>query len=432
MSRHLQVLHALLSIPFVSYVAGCDPISTRTSQGTVGEPDSAGNQTLDAAVDAELADAGPDALDASRDPDANSDAAVCVEGTRRCNGLDAEECQDGVYRVLFSCPATQSCLDAACVLTPPPPGPCDTRECGPNGAGGLCGVCGPGERCDDAGQCVTDCIPECDGRECGSNGCGGTCGACPAGTTCSEARQCEPLACIPQCAGRECGGDGCGGACGACGDNENCVSGQCVWDGCGCGNRVCGVDPCGNSCGTCGDGEACVAGACEVVVLSCVELIDCVYGAEGCASEPTEEAFQSCADGCYATSTEASVAELESYVGCLAQCPERDGDPATTEDDLQSDRCIYSNCSDEQASCVFEVAGTGTCFGIMDCWDTCAQGDEACSLACYDTGTAAAQVALVGLVNCAAVECPDGSADACIDEALVGRCAIFAEMCLNN
>ncbi len=169
-----------------------------------------------------------------------------------------------------------------------------------------------------------------------------------------------------------------------------------------------------------------------VETLTCIGLIDCVYAETGCAAAETQEDFDVCVEGCYGRSIEASVMEFETYVSCLEGCPERDGDAATTDDDLVSDRCIYANCSDDQAACWFEGAGSGTCLGIFDCEDTCPEDDGSCLWQCYEAATPAAQAALMGLTNCADIECPEGSPETCVEDAIVGRCAIFAEMCLNN
>lgn len=101
---------------------------------------------------------------------------------------------------------------------------CFGRNCGPDGCGGVCGVCDDGEVCEN-GQCV-ECVPDCDGRECGPDECGGQCGACAAGEQCVDGA-CEG-SCTPDCQGRECGPDGCGGLCGLCTSDERCHDGSCV------------------------------------------------------------------------------------------------------------------------------------------------------------------------------------------------------------
>ncbi len=62
---------------------------------------------------------------------------------------------------------------------------CANKECGDDGAGGICGTCETGNICNNSGQCIT-CTPQCDGKVCGDDGCGGTCGSCQFGSTCGS------------------------------------------------------------------------------------------------------------------------------------------------------------------------------------------------------------------------------------------------------
>jgi len=97
----------------------------------------------------------------------------------------------------------------------------------------------------DDGTCI--CLPDCAGKECGPDGCGGICGLCADGTACVDG-QCP---CEPVCDGFACGDDGCGGSCGQCGGlSEKCLSHICIgngvcndsnnieWDGCGSNGEV--------------------------------------------------------------------------------------------------------------------------------------------------------------------------------------------------
>jgi len=49
----------------------------------------------------------------------------------------------------------------------------------------VCGTCGFGQTCSDAGICI-ECVADCEGRACGGDGCGGSCGACVEGLVCYE------------------------------------------------------------------------------------------------------------------------------------------------------------------------------------------------------------------------------------------------------
>lgn len=110
-------------------------------------------------------------------------------------------------------------------------------ECGiiPNGCGGQlnCGTCDSGEVCE-AGQCVSDCVPNCANKNCGDDGCGGSCGTCTEypNSYCHDSGQCscKPLNCVAE--GYTCGSydSGCGGTteCGSCTTGYNCEAGTCV------------------------------------------------------------------------------------------------------------------------------------------------------------------------------------------------------------
>jgi hypothetical protein len=77
----------------------------------------------------------------------------------------------------------------------------------------------------------TACTPDCNGKQCGPDGCGGVCGVCVAPLKCNETTwQCyDPSACVPNCAGKQCGDDGCGGVCGTCPPGYYCGhTGQCL------------------------------------------------------------------------------------------------------------------------------------------------------------------------------------------------------------
>ena len=171
-----------------------------------------------------------------------------------------DECgPDGCGGLCGICAAGEECILGSCILCVPA---CTNRECGPDTCGGSCGSCAPDESCA-YGQCV-GCTPDCIGRQCGSDGCGGSCGSCGPGESCAGG-QCT---CSPDCVGKECGPDGCGGLCGTCGQgfcNDGVCGSECTPE---CSGRACGPDGCGESCGDCGTGENCgpggaCVGACE-------------------------------------------------------------------------------------------------------------------------------------------------------------------------
>lgn len=188
--------------------------------------------------------------------------ACCdAEGAARCR-LDS--CGEPL-EVVAACP--HGCADGACLACAPA---CGEAECGPDGCGGVCGVCDGGQACVD-GACA--CLPAWTTACCGSARCAlDSCGqitevveACPhgcAGDAC--------LPCVADCDGRVCGPDGCGGSCGDCPDDAVCtVTGACVACVADCDGRVCGPDGCGGSCGACSDGVVCTGdGRCEARLVA--------------------------------------------------------------------------------------------------------------------------------------------------------------------
>lgn len=180
---------------------------------------------------------------------------------------------------------------------------CQGKECGPNGCGGLCGVC-PSPSCCQPGfagtyHCCGLCEPSvnCWGKECGPSGClcwdtnfcesgclemlslpCGQWGECPEGQECKwPDGRCVPCtscgACLPseycsheglclakqgQCADKECGSDGEGGNCGICPPGKACaVDSTCKPSSDPCEERECGPDGHGGICGECGVGQLC-------------------------------------------------------------------------------------------------------------------------------------------------------------------------------
>jgi len=135
---------------------------------------------------------------------------------------------------------------------------CDDKECGPDGCGGICGICPEvAPVCTDQGKCALDCVPDCAGpdgpKQCGSDGCQGSCGECFGLDACVDGA----CVCQPACDGKDCGLDGCGGVCGECvGDQVACIQGHCLCQP-DCDGKDCGPDGCGGLCGdaACPDGD---------------------------------------------------------------------------------------------------------------------------------------------------------------------------------
>ncbi len=138
---------------------------------------------------------------------------------------------------------------------------CDDRQCGDDGCGDVCGECASDRSCNELGICVceftecegvccddgetcndgTCCIPDCDSRECGDNACGGLCGTCGDEKHCDEDGLC---ACSFETCDKEC-----------CSEGQSCVDGSCCTPDCT--GIACGDDSCGGSCGECAEGLSC-------------------------------------------------------------------------------------------------------------------------------------------------------------------------------
>jgi uncharacterized protein (TIGR03382 family) len=135
------------------------------------------------------------------------------------------------------------------------------------------------------------------------------CGSC--GNTCGQNEQCVSGNCIctPDCTGKECGPDGCGGSCGTCTAPFECnPQGQCV---CPAGTQDCsgdcvdlGSDPdhCGSCDNACGAGEDCKNGGC---VAACPDMDGDGFANQACGgtdcndSDPaiSPDAEEICGDG---------------------------------------------------------------------------------------------------------------------------------------
>lgn len=153
---------------------------------------------------------------------------------------------------------------------------------------GSCGMPGGPYKCED-GRCIEDTTikhlcdqPHCDSRECGFDQCGNLCGTCKPGQYCDGTGHCKPIdkGCLerddPGCDGCKCENYVCKQWPKCCTEkwDRTCVvacdhlpSGQkcpqCTVNGmAGCDELQCGLDSCGAFCGGCGPGTYCHKGGC--------------------------------------------------------------------------------------------------------------------------------------------------------------------------
>jgi formylglycine-generating enzyme required for sulfatase activity len=327
----------------------------------------------------------------------NPQTATCVD----C--LNDVDCDDGDNTTV------DSCVNGSCVNCTPD---CDGKECGDDGCGGSCGICGDTYACTvdtcGSGTCIYTLDNACViSEQCFDDGDKGTdfCLECKPvdsssdwtkldnGTTCGENAECQEGACnciaekcveeccdveavcfdggccTPQCDGKECGDDGCGGSCGECtGPQEECVAGQCKCQP-DCEDKACGNDGCVDSCGTCDDGnpcngvETCDLGACVVgESVDCSDVPQCMQAQcnplSGACDLATVGGGQ-CDDGDACTLDDVCAGgECES--GKVLLCS--DGNECTEDSCSSQTGCIYVpaedglGCADGDGECV-----TGMC-----------------------------------------------------------------------
>ena len=256
------------------------------------EEDICGNGTCDDKAGETCATCKVDCFCAPNECCQGQECVVCHEcGDGKCEPDFDEDCASCLADC--GCGCGEECVDADCEFVA-----CEELQCGDDGCGGTCGLCGEGYACED-GVCAYQ--PYCGDELCDIDQ-GEDCSSCPQDCPCTACgEECiESVCTFTACEGVECGDDGCGGVCGYCPDNhecqehicvyvpwcgdgecntdldENCATcpGDCPCEGCGkecvnnackstaCDNKECGDDGCGAECGTCPEDEECVEGLC--------------------------------------------------------------------------------------------------------------------------------------------------------------------------
>ena len=272
---------------------------------------------------------------------------------------------------------------------------CGGKQCGDDGCGGTCGVCGSPNVCGSDFTC--GCVPQCGEMTCGPDPvCGVVCGECDPGSTCFEG----------VCAG--CGAGACGGGCGDCPVGATCVSevedgmGSCV---------PCGASECGLDCGPCPEGLECVDDICVGDALStCTDVVLCVAYCD--------DIDEGCIDGCYAAAAPGALQDMTQFLDCsTAECG---GLPSG-----EYNACVQAECTELYLEC---MTGDGSCVDFMPCLFDCTDAMELsgekdssdaydyCFVECNVQMTLDDQKANVVFLQCLMETCPDVTSE-CLDEA---------------
>ena len=305
----------------------------------------------------------------------NENCETCPLDCGECCGDDL--CNEGQGENCLTCP--EDCNDC-----------CGNGFCD-NPFGENCESCEPDCKCTPGTTCheAHCCTPACQGLECGDDGCGGDCGLCG----CAE--ECEGGACsFHGCDDKTCGPDGCGGSCGLCDAcTEACVDGACVFED-PCNGKQCGEGICGEFCGEC----PCWA-PCDAAFGVCVEVDLC--DGKDCGL----------IHGCNEITCGECQGDLHCSVDnkCVDECTQQDPDWFTCSsmccNTAEGEVCIGGVCCAPQFELVCksdtEVWSKDSCGNwedvVSECQSCCKDGE------CVNT-----------LVNCGGKECgPDGCGGFC-------------------
>lgn len=370
--------------------AGSDAIAGGDTATTSGDTAATGDTTTtgDTASTGDLSTTG-DTTTTGDTATADVPKPVCGDG----------KCETGEFNATCPADCKTECKPA-----------CDGKQCGANGCGGVCGVCGEAKACTDAGKCVAvattcgdgecepgetptncskdckaTCAPNCTGKNCGEiDGCGGLCsGPCPEGGACSAeknciggskcgngtcdagensancSKDCKPD-CTPACGGKQCGPNGCGGSCGLCGSGKACTDeGQCVALGPVCGNGFCETGETNASCpADCKPAAAvCGNGMCENGESNASCPADCKPAGAVCGNGfcETGESNASCPADCKPAGAVCGNGMCENGESA-ATCP--------------------ADCKTTGGSCVGKCGGQSTgCY----CDDLCSNNNDCCA-----------------------------------------------------
>ncbi len=126
---------------------------------------------------------------------------------------------------------------------------------------------------------------------------------------------------------------------------------------------------------------------CEV--MTCAEINFCM---NACGS--TDDG---CYSDCYLEGTAAGRADFDDITQCAID--------HNCYDAADYQTCMTANCQTVVDACFVTATGTLTCEQMYDCIADCPSGDQACTWACFNDGSAAAQSQYDGMQDCFELEC---------------------------
>ncbi len=137
--------------------------------------------------------------------------------------------------------------------------------------------------------------------------------------------------------------------------------------------------------------------------LGCKDLFDC-YG--GCGQNDS-----ACLDACWAKGSP----EGQSLENAISSC--------ANQNNCQDWACIEQACGSELQTCAAHTGSDTTpelsCSGLFQCYDKCAQNDNACLDTCWSQGSPAGQQAENAIWSCAQqANCQDWQ---CVEQACGGE-----------
>lgn len=256
------------------------------------------------------------------------------------------------------------------------------------------------------------CIPNCSGKECGPNGCGGICGVCKGSSQCVNFKCLEQ--CVPDCKDKECGEDGCGGVCGVCLNGSYCKDGKCIGgqgsmdckQGLQCMSACFGDEVCMNKCyyQMTEDGQAKIKA-----------LFECYK--EYCDNVPQWEYITCMESYCWA--------EYQGCIGsvCIPNCMLPNG----TMKECGSDGCGGS-CGQCPYGCVCTNKGQCSCgkekfcLDIYNCVGSCTIPNQSCLSTCISGSNQVSQQLFMQLVQCITSVCGVPPNKDCVKKVIMDSC----------